>query len=468
MNSLTLNQLITNQLAFEPTHQQATLISMLSEFICKPSEHKAFIINGYAGTGKTSVISGLIQALNRTELKTVLLAPTGRAAKVLSNYSGHSAYSIHKIIYRQKSAGTDEFNINYNKCKNTVFIIDEASMISNTATDNTKFGSGKLLDDLIEYIYTGDNCCMILLGDIAQLPPIFQHNSPALNADIIKHYGLDTETFSLTEVLRQSSESGILYNATMIRNAISNNDISPIHFDVDFKDITKVSGEELIDLINSSYSNVGQENTIILTYSNKRATLYNRGIRNQVLMKESELSNGDFLMITKNNYFWSKPYENLDFIANGDIAEIIRVGHFHEMYGVRFADITMRLIDYDMEVTARIIIDSLYADTASATEELNTKILNGMLEDYEVPVSKQQFWKDAQQNEYYNALQVKFAYAITGHKAQGGAWQHVFIDQGYLTREMITKEYYQWLYTAVTRATEKLYLVNFSNFFFNE
>lgn len=468
MNPLYLKKIITEQLPFTPTRQQATLISLLADFIYKPIEHKAFIINGYAGTGKTSVISGLIQALSKTDFKTVLLAPTGRAAKVLSNYSGHDAFSIHKIIYRQKSVDSDCFNINYNKCKNTVFIVDEASMISNSNSDNSKFGSGRLLDDLIEYIYTGQNCCMILLGDVAQLPPIFQHNSPALNKDVISSYGLETDTYNLTEVLRQSSESGILSNATMIRNAIDSNNISPICIDTHFKDVTRISGEDLVDYINTSYSSVGQENTIILTYSNKRATLYNRGIRNQVLMKESELSNGDYLLITKNNYFWSKQYDNLNFIANGDIAEIVRVGHFHEMYGTRYADITLRLIDYDMEITARILIDSLYADTSAAQEELNSKILNGMLESYGTEVSKKQFWQDAQQNEYYNALQVKFAYAITGHKAQGGAWQHVFIDQGYLTKDMITKEYYQWLYTAVTRASEKLFFVNFSDFFFNQ
>ena len=468
MNPLYLKNLITEQLAFTPTNQQTTLISMLADFIFKPIEHKVFIINGYAGTGKTSVISGLIQALNKTNIKTVLLAPTGRAAKVLSNYSGHSAYSIHKIIYRQKSAGTEEFNINYNKCKNTIFIIDEASMISNTSSEGTKFGSGKLLDDLIEYVYTGDNCCMILLGDTAQLPPLFQHSSPALNKEVLQSYGLDVSTFTLTEVLRQTLQSGILHNATIIRNAINTDDISPVCIDTHYNDVVRVSGEDLIDYINSSYSNVGQENTIILSYSNKRATLYNRGIRNQVLMKESELSNGDFLLITKNNYYWSQQYDNLDFIANGDIAQIVRVGHHQEMYGVRFADLTLQLIDYDMEITARVLIDSLYADTAAAQEELNKKILNAMLEDYDAPVSKQQFWKDARQNEYYNALQVKFAYAITGHKAQGGAWKHVYIDQGYLTEEMITKEYYQWLYTAVTRASEKIYFVNFSDFFFNK
>ena len=460
-----LADIIRKELPFEPTRQQKELIELLAQFCCIPTDTKAFILKGFAGTGKTSVVSGLIMAMKRLNQSTVLLAPTGRAAKVLSNYSNHSAYSIHKVIYRQKSAGDFTFNLNYNSHKNTLFIVDEASMIANQSASGVEFGSGRLLDDLVEYVYSGENCSMILVGDTAQLLPIGQSSSPALNKNIIEGYGLEVMEYQLTQVIRQAGESGILFNATKIRQAIENEPFTPIKLNPNFDDVKLVSGEILVDELETSYGQVGEENTIILTYSNKRAVLYNRGVRGQVMMKEDELSTGDYLIVTKNNYYWSKPYDNLDFIANGDIAEIIRVGKHYELYGARFADLTLRLIDYDIDVVARVLIDSLYTEMPSAQNQLNQNVMNAIAEDYADIGDKRKFWKEMQNNEFYNALQVKFAYAITGHKSQGGSWQHVYIDQGYLTEEMVTKEYYQWLYTAITRSREKVFLVNFSKYF---
>jgi exodeoxyribonuclease-5 len=448
-----------------PTKDQSECMDMLSDFCVKPVDYKTFILKGYAGTGKTSVISALIRAVKKLGHSCILLAPTGRAAKVLSGYSQHSAFSIHKIIYRQKNGYDPIFNLNYNKYKNTLFIIDEASMIANMESGTAQFGSGRLLDDLIEFIYSGENCQAIFIGDTAQLLPLGQPYSPALNKTVLEGYGLEADEYELTEVLRQSADSGILYNATILRRSITNEDVKP-KLNLHFPDIKKVSGEALIDTINTSYNEVGSEYTVVLTYSNKRSVLYNKGIRNQVLMKEDEISNGDFLLVTKNNYFWNKPYENLDFIANGDIAEITRIRKQTEMYGFRFADVTLRLLDYDMEIDARILLDSLYADNQQSVNNLNNRLLESIAEDYAEETSKKRFWDEMRKNEYFNALQVKFAYSITCHKAQGGQWKHVFVDQGYLQEDMINTEYYQWLYTAFTRAEEKLFLVNFSDFMF--
>lgn len=466
MQKTDLTNIIINELNFKPTPNQHEAIALLAEFCCNSIEHKVFVLKGYAGTGKTSVVSALIKAMHTHKHPTILLAPTGRAAKVLSGYSGKEAYSIHKIIYRQKSIGTPEFNLNYNIHKNTLFIIDEASMIANRSYDKSMFGSGNVLDDLIEYVYSGENCTMILLGDTAQLLPIGQTTSPALDRQTLEGYGLEVTEFTLTQVVRQAEKSGILFNATRLRQSIEQEIFNPIKFNIKFPDIFRVNGEDLIDMINSSYNTVGEENCIILTYSNKRAVLYNRGIRNQVMMREDELSAGDYLLITKNNYFWSEPYDGLDFIANGDIAEVIRVGHIYELYGMRFADLTLRLTDYEIEITAKVLIDSLYTDTPSSVNSLNERLTEAVAEEYADITERRKFWKAMQNNEFYNALQVKFAYAITVHKAQGGGWQHVFIDQGYITEEMISHEYYQWLYTAFTRAQDRLYLINFSDRFF--
>lgn len=462
-----LSKIIRKEFAHTPTTQQSEAIELLSQFCCQQNERKVFVLKGFAGTGKTSIVSALISVMHQLKVNTIQLAPTGRAAKVLSNYSQQSAYSIHKIIYRQKSISDQRFEINYNSNHNTLFIVDEASMISNrgNSNENNQFGSGKLLDDLIEYVYSGDNCSMILLGDTAQLLPIGETASPGLDKNYLEGYGLDVTEYLLTQVLRQAEESGILYNATLLRQSLETIPFEPIKFDTQFNDIQRVSGEELIDQINSSYNKVGEENTMILTYSNKRAVLYNRGVRNQVLQREDELSTGDYILVTKNNYFWSKPYEKLDFIANGDIAEIVRVGRHYEAYNMRFADVTLRLIDYEIEITTRILIDSLYIEQSS-TQPLQEAIVNGIIEDNPQITNRRDLWKLIREDEYYNALHVKFSYAITCHKAQGGAWEEIYIDQGYITEEHINANYYQWLYTAFTRSKKKLYLVNFSNFFF--
>lgn len=462
----TLSRSIKNELPFVPTQEQTAVIDAIAQFCTEPTSNKVFMLKGFAGTGKTSVVSALITAMRKANYPTMLLAPTGRAAKVLGNYSSQSAFSIHKVIYRQERAGSSTFHLGYNSHKDTLFIVDEASMIANQSFGETPFGTGRLLDDLVEYVYSGDNCSMLLLGDTAQLLPIGQSSSPALDKDILEGYGLEVREFTLTQVARQTSGSGILHNATIIRKAIETDPFIPIKIDPSFEDVKRISGEDLIDELNSSYSNVGEENTIILTYSNKRAVLYNKGVRNQVLMREEELSRGDYLIITKNNYFLTEQNKELDFIANGDIAEIVRIRRYHELYGLRFAETDLKLVDYDIEITAKIIVDSLYTDTQAAQQELNNRLTSAVEEDYMEIGDRQKRWKAMQKDEYFNALQVKFAYAITGHKAQGGAWQHVYIDQGYITQEHITREYYQWLYTAITRARDKIYLINFSDFFF--
>lgn len=468
MTYIELADIICRQMTFAPTADQRQTIDLLAQFCSMPSEHKVFVLRGYAGTGKTTVVSALIRAMHVLRVETVLLAPTGRAAKVLAGYAGQPASSIHRVIYRQKMAGSAEFNLGYNGHRNALFIVDEASMIANSGGDSVRFGSGRLLDDLVEYVYSAVGCSMILLGDTAQLLPIGQSSSPALDANILGGYGLDVMSMSLTTVMRQATKSGILYNATLLRQAIDTEPFAPVKFTDGFADFRAITGQELLDELESSYGSVGEENTIILTYSNKRAVLYNRGVRNSVLYREDELSNGDFLMVTHNNYFWSAPYDGLDFIANGDIAEIIRVGRHTDLYGCRFVDLTLRLVDYDMEITAKVLIDSLYTDTPQAAHQLDQRLTGQVAQDYAGITDRRQFWLEMRKNEYFNALQVKFAYAITAHKAQGGGWQHVYVDQGYLTQEMITREYYQWLYTAFTRARQKLFLVNFSDWFFDD
>lgn len=428
------------------------------------SQH-AFLLTGYAGTGKTSVVSALVGALHALNQKTVLLAPTGRAAKVFSNYAQQPAYSIHKRIYRQKTA-SNEFTLNYNNARDTLFLVDEASMVSNTPTEGTTFGSGRLLDDLIEFVYTGDNCRLILIGDTAQLPPVMQPFSPALDRHNLERYGLDVTTAELTEVARQSADSGILYNATTIRHVLTQAGRA-LTLNHNFPDVHRITGAELIDEIQSAYSRSGVENCIIITRSNKRAVLYNRGIRNQVMCKEDELSAGDLLLITRNNYFWSKEYPDLEFIANGDVAELVRIKRYHDMYGLRFVDVTLRFLDYDCEIDTRLLIDSLYTETPAAAEQLAKKLFAAVEEDYLEIGNRRTRYKAMMQNEYLNALQVKFGYAVTCHKAQGGQWSEVFIDQGGLTPEQIDTDYLRWLYTACTRAEKNLFFINFSDQFFD-
>lgn len=453
---------------FEPTVEQEKIIEKLSEFILSGNDRKVFLLCGYAGTGKTSLISALVRTMEQLERKTVLLAPTGRAAKVFSHHSGKSAHTIHKCIYRQKSImDSSTFTLAENRMQNTLFIVDEASMISNDAMS----GAGGLLDDLIEFVYSGHGCSMLLLGDTAQLPPVGEYLSPALTESYLRSMFLDVTATQLTQVMRQLSESGILYNATMLRQRIDEEDTyDPPQITLKgFDDICSVHGEELIEAIESCYDKAGTDDTIILCRSNKRANVYNEGIRRRILYREEELCRGELLMIVKNNYFWREELgkedktllEKLDFIANGDIAEIIRVNGTEDMYGFRFADVTLSLIDYeDCEIDVKIMLDTLTSESPSLTREENERLFAAVWEDYPEIRSKRKRMELIRKNPYYNALQVKYGYAITCHKAQGGEWKRVFIDQGYISEDMISPDYYRWLYTAFTRASEKLHLVN--------
>ena len=453
---------IKAQLPFEPTEQQIQLIDELGVFLMSTDNEKAFLLRGYAGTGKTSVVSALVRALNELKQKTMLLAPTGRAAKVIAGYSGFPAYTIHKRIYRQKSMAEYSFQLADNLFNHTLFIVDEASMISNTGTDSA-FGSGRLLDDLVQFVYSGEGCSLLLLGDTAQLPPVMQPHSPALERDKLLGYGLKLHEFTLTHVVRQALESGILHNATLLRQQLVEERTSEFpHFELDgFPDILKLIGMELIDEIQRSYDGVGVEDTIVVTRSNKRANMYNNGIRSRVMMKEDELTNGDLLMVTRNNYFWNKPYKEIDFIANGDILEVVRVGKHYDIYDFRFVDLTLRSLDYDWEIDARVWLDGLQAESPNVMNEMTSKLFNAVAEDYPEITNRRMLVKQIMENEYFNSLQVKFAYAVTCHKAQGGQWKKVFIDPGQISEEQLNSDFYRWLYTALTRATETVYLVNF-------
>lgn len=445
-----------------PTAQQEELLSLLCDFVCHAKE-TVFMLKGYAGTGKTSIVSALIQAMDELQQPVVLMAPTGRAAKVLSTYSNHNAFTIHKKIYRQQAlsgASFGSFSLNFNNQKNALFIVDEASMIADYSESN--FGSGRLFEDLLRFVYEREGCRLILLGDSAQLPPIGQEISPALNPDYFRGSYLQVISYQLTDVVRQASESGILYNATHLRYLLMKEETFGFpKIDFDFPDIQKVSGEDLIEEISTAYNRFSMEDTIVISRSNKRANIFNNGIRNRILYREEELSSGDLLMIVKNNYFWSKQTEGkLDFIANGDVAQVKRLRNTTEMYGFRFTDAILYLPDYDIEIEAKILLDTLQSESPSLTNEESNRLFAAVEEDYMDIIDKKKRYTKMREDPYLNALQIKFAYAVTCHKAQGGQWSVVFLDQGYVTEEMINQEYYRWLYTAFTRATEKLYLVN--------
>ena len=464
--------ILSEKLGFETTNSQKTLIDKLSEFIISNNNKEAFIIKGYAGTGKTTMVKTIVRTLNLFKLKSFLLAPTGRAAKVLSNYTGKSAYTIHKKIYRQKTSndGFGDFSTDKNLHTDTIFIVDEASMISNQSYELSIFGTGRVLDDLVSYVYSGKNCKLILIGDTAQLPPVGLALSPALDEKEIEVYGLKTETVFLSDIVRQTKDSGILHNATIIRNQITNKIFTYPKIETKrFNDIERISGSELIEKLSEAYDRDGIEETMIVSRSNKRANKYNEGIRNQILWRESELAIGDLLMVVKNNYFWLTDNKEIDFIANGDIVEITRINKYQDLYGFRFADVTVRFLDYkDIEIDTKIILDTLTIETASLSSEENKKLFFKILEDFNDVKSKKKRYENVRENPFFNALQVKFAYAITCHKSQGGQWKNIFVDQGYITDELMNYEYLRWLYTAFTRPINKLYLVNFKKEFFNE
>lgn len=459
-----LSRQIRHNFPHTPTNEQLFALNILADFLLSANENSALLLKGYAGTGKTSLVGALVKTMSGLKQKSVLLAPTGRAAKVLSNYAGQQAFTIHKKIYRQDAFSNDlsAFHPSDNLHKDTLFIVDEASMISNQGIDSHYFGSGRLLDDLVHYVYSGENCRLMLMGDTAQLPPVMQVESPALQADILKGYNLQVDEIQLTEVVRQDLNSGILYNATLLRDSLRNNrvEIYPKLTVKGFADIQMINGSELIEAISNAYSKDGLDDTIVISRSNKRANIYNNGIRNQILYREEELSTGDRLMIVKNNYFWTRNNKEIDFIANGEIVQVLRVRNESHLYGFRFCDVTVRFQDYDMELDIKILLDTLQTEAPALPKELNDKLFYTILEDYQDISTKSGKMKKMKENPHYNVVQVKYAYAITCHKAQGGQWKNVFLDIGYMTEEMLGENFYRWLYTAMTRATDRLYLVN--------
>ena len=463
--------MITDELIYQirqsfgltPTSEQENAMRVFAGFMADRDAHAVMIMRGSAGTGKTSLAAAIVKTMVRLQQKVVLLAPTGRAAKVFSLHAGHNAYTIHRRIYRQKSLD-GSFGLNFNSLQNALFVIDEASMVSNAAAfGESIFASGQLLDDLIQFVYGGQNCRMMLIGDKAQLPPVGAEESPALMAAVLRQYGLHVHECDLNEVLRQSQDSGILYNATVVRQMITHDEMTqlPLIRFRGFADIVRVPGDELIEQMNSSYSEVGIDETMVVTRSNKRANIYNQGIRNTILGREEELTTGDMLMIVKNNYYWGQGDQTISFIANGDRARIVRVRNNRQLYGFHFADVWLQLPDYDnYELQATVICDSLTSESPSLTREQGEQLFNAVMEDYaDIPL-KQDRLKRMKEDRHYNALQVKYAYAVTCHKAQGGQWAHVYVDQGYMTDDMLTPDYIHWLYTAFTRASEKLFLVN--------
>ena len=494
---------ILQNFGFAPTADQLHAVEVFARFMTDRDERAVMILRGSAGTGKTSLAGAIVRTMLELRQKVSLLAPTGRAAKVFSLNANQPAATIHRSIYREKAfTGLDgKFNMNVNLFHDRLFMVDEASMIS-LSSNNSTFGSGCLLDDLIQFVYNDRNCRMLLVGDKAQLPPIGEEESPALRSDVLRAYGLTVYECDLNEVLRQSQDSGILYNATIIRQMITHDEVTQlpkIRFK-GFADISIVPGDELIERLASSYSEVGIDETMVITRSNKRANVFNQGIRNMVLGREEELTTGDMLMVVKNKYKNSptpspslngslnnainninglttqatrqvtqlpsgggKEIEKpvLTFIANGDRAVVRRVRNVREFYGFRFADVSLEFPDYNnAEEEMTVILDALMTEAPALTQEQNEQLFQCVLEDYEDIPLKADRMKKVREDEYYNALQVKFGYAITCHKAQGGQWAHIYLDQGYMTDEMLTPDYIHWLYTAFTRATEHLYLVN--------
>ncbi len=455
-----------------PTSQQREVFFMLEKFLPSSNGEECFVLKGYAGTGKTTLISALVKVLPQIKLKSVLLAPTGRAAKVISNYSGRKAFTIHKKIYRKKLAASPEMNfvLGDNIMENTLFIVDEASMISDQVHD---YSRQSLLHDLITYVYNGKNCKLMLVGDTAQLPPVGSAKSPALDKKILsEQFRLTVFGYELTDVVRQEKQSGILYNATQLRELIrKEKQVFPKFKLKGYKDIFRMTGERLVEGLNYAYDKYGMENSIVICRSNKSANAYNQNIRNRILYREEEITGGDHIMVVRNNYFWLKPEDNSgDFIANGDIARIRKVRRVEEQYGFRFAEVVIELLDYPDEepLNCKILLDTLYSETPSLSAADSKRFYEAVLEDYSHIDNKKLRMEELKKDPYYNALQIKFAFAVTCHKAQGGQWPAVFIDQGYLTDEMLNTEFLRWLYTGITRSTHELFLVNFSDQFFTE
>lgn len=477
MDPISFAKKFKSLLPFDPTYGQKQLIWKLSNFILNDERNALFLLKGYAGTGKTSLVSTLVKALPYVRQYSVLLAPTGRAAKILSGYAGKKAHTIHRYIYwaSRDQEGRFKLALRNNKLKNTIFIVDEASMIpdyqSNSNFQSTS--SRSLLEDLFTHVYTSDdNCKVILIGDDAQLPPVGFDESPALEMDFLKaSYGLNITYHKLTEVVRQALESGILYNATNLRKQIAENRCDlPLFFTAYYNDTVPIQGAELEDFINTAYSEEGMENSVIITRSNKRANLFNQQIRHRILFQEDQISAGDHLMIVKNNYFWLPEDSKIGFIANGDIVEITSIQNREELYGFEFADVSIRFLDYpdEEEIDVKIMLDTIMAESPALDQARSNALFEEVMKDYEDIPQKRKRLGQLKKNQYFNALQVKFSYALTCHKTQGGQWPVIFIDQGYINDDMFNKEFLRWMYTAFTRSSKYVYLVNFESRFFND
>lgn len=483
--------LIFDNFEFRPTQEQQNAVKLMSDFLFDTNRESVFVLKGYAGTGKTSLVGALVRALDQLQQRTVLMASTGRAAKVFSMHTGHTAYTIHRRIYRQKAFTGEmvDFLQGVNLLKGALFIVDEASMIANDGLGGSPFGTGRLLDDLIHFVYSGEGCRLMLVGDTAQLPPVGETESPALSRMMLEGYGLDVVEITLRQVVRQLSESGILWNATMLRQMIADEAYGTFPKMRMTADVVNMPGSELIEALEQAYYECGQDETIVVTRSNVRANAFNQGIRGRILYMEEELSGSDRVIIVKNNYFWVKDDEGadnvkktsggkktavtdamisqdgeratMDFIANGDMAIVRRLRNEREEHGFRFADVTLIFPDFnDMEVDATIILDTLQSEAPALTRQQQESLFQHVWDDYPELTTKRDRMKAVKEDCYFNALQVKYGYAVTCHKAQGGQWQRVFVDQGYVTEDMLGPDYFRWLYTAITRATETVYLVN--------
>ncbi|MBL7474140.1 ATP-dependent DNA helicase [Robertkochia sediminum] len=474
MDATSFYKLIKQSFPHQPTLKQDVVLQQLSEFIFSSEKNEVFMLRGYAGTGKTTIIGSVVTNLWKAMKKSVLLAPTGRAAKVITNYSGRTAHTIHKHIYfpRKQRAGGVKFVLSPNKHRDTVFIVDEASMIPDAPSDSKLFENGSLLDDLVQYVYSGHNCKLILIGDTAQLPPVNLDLSPALSENtLLLNYNKEVRVMELDEVVRQQLDSGILYNATNLREQIQSEYYDNFAFRTQgFTDIVRlVDGYEIQDAIDTSYRENGREETAIIVRSNKRANLYNQQIRGRILFQENELSAGDFLMVVKNNYFWIKATSDAGFIANGDILEVLEIFAFKELYGFRFAEVKVQMVDYPQmkPFETVLMLDTITAETPALPYEDGNRLYQEVMKDYEGETSNYKKFMKVKNNKYFNALQVKFSYAVTCHKSQGGQWKNVFIEQPYAPNG-IDRDYMRWLYTAVTRASEKLYLIGFKDDFFED
>lgn len=470
MLSTNISHQIYAKLSFEATFNQKKIIEKLSEWLSSEEHERIFLLNGYAGTGKTTIIAAFVAALKELGIKPILLAPTGRAAKVLTRYSGETAYTIHKKIYRERSIADidSKFSLDYNREKEAIFIVDEASMLSAHAAEVAVFGTGNLLDDLIQYVRTGKKCRLMLVGDDAQLPPVGDDFSPALDPHELLPYG-DVEYGTMDEVVRQSQDSGILFNATMLRCMLENRIYEIPKFDLTRPDFQRVEGSELLETLQDCYDRYGRDETIVITRSNKRANRYNEGIRRYNLSAEEEIESGDMLMIVKNNYHYAERDEKspMSFVANGDVARLKRIRRYEDFYGFRFIDAVLQFPDYDdYEMEVKVLLDTLSSESPSLTREQSLKLFYEVEKDYEDIKAKGKRYRAIRENPHFNAMQVKFAYAVTCHKAQGGQWKAVFIDRCIFGDEPMSKDMLRWLYTAITRATERVYLVNFDDRFF--